>query len=197
MLIIKNRSTTRSQGSPGSPRTRARARARASYDARILEMVHRLRSRMVTYAWGIRFLFDDDSRVERAWKAKMLKICQTSYFHMFSSGKQLFTAVVSSRLTTIESFPVHGRTGRVFLRKMRDIDCFNSELLRRLRTGRLVDEEKEDALGRGCVPRANKSAGYMNGTMCTKPVLSAVSIPDRRGKKTRARARLVGKRAPF
>lgn len=47
---------------------------------------------------------------------------------------------------------------------------------------------------RGCVPRANKSAGYTDGTVCTKPVLSAVSITaDER----RKHARLVGKLAPF
>lgn len=56
------------------------------------------------------------------------------------------------------------------------------------------EEEEEDALVHGCVPRANKSAGYTDGTVCTKPVLSAVSITaDER----RKHARLVGKRAPF
>jgi len=56
------------------------------------------------------------------------------------------------------------------------------------------EEEEEDALGCDCVPQANKSAGYMNGTVCTKPVLSVVSITaDER----RKHARLVGKRKPF
>lgn len=56
------------------------------------------------------------------------------------------------------------------------------------------EEEEEDALGCDYVPQANKSAGYMNGTVCTKPVLSVVSITaDER----RKHARLVGKRKPF
>lgn len=52
-----------------------------------------------------------------------------------------------------------------------------------MRTSLLL--EKEDALGCGCVRRANKSAEYTDGAMCTKPVLSAVSITADE-KKTRA-----------
>lgn len=46
----------------------------------------------------------------------------------------------------------------------------------RVQTSHLVEEKKEIALGRGCVPWANQCAGYTDGLVCTKPVLSIVSI---------------------
>lgn len=50
----------------------------------------------------------------------------------------------------------------------------------------LDGEEEEDALGHGCVPRANKSAGYTDGTSMYKAGVVRRVNNGRREKKTRA-----------
>jgi len=102
-----------------------------------------------------------------------------------SYGRSSFLTRAKSRSERQEE--VYRRTG-IFAVCANQTDVRES----RLQRSHLDEKEKEDALGRGCVPRANKSAEYTDGTVCTKPVLSVVSLTvDRR----RKHARLVGKRA--